>query len=1014
MIRFLLYRPIAVLAVYVALVALGGVLLRELPVSLLPDIPVPEITVQVSYPNVAARQLQQVVVEPMRQSLQQVGSLSELNCQAQDGQATLKLRFTYQTDLTYTYLEVNERIDQLMAVLPREVPRPKVLKAGVGDLPVFYLSIFPKHQPSGQSAVSLGQFVEQVIKKRIEQLPEVALADMSGAERAQVVISPRQGQLQALGLSAERLGQILSEHSVELGNVVVQDGQYQYNVRVASGLQSVAQLEQIPIRVGGRVIALKDIAVVRLEAEPQTGSYLYNGRPAIALAIIKQSDTQLLALRESLGKVVAQLEAENPSLAFAVSQDQTQLLELSIDNLLSNLYVGGICAFAVMFLFLNEWKSPILIGISIPITLLITFLFFYLLGISINILSLSGLILGVGMVVDSSIIVIENIIQFRQRGASVADACMEGTSEVMLPLFTSILTNSAVFVPLLLLSGLAGALFADQALSVSIALFVSLGVSFTLVPVLYRLLFEREALVPRVRLGQETRLMRHVQGVYAGAIGLIFRFPRISVLFFGGMLMCSVLIFRSLSKNSMPSITRDECWLTLDWGEAISLKENERRVQWLVAQVKQPLAYSCAFVGQQQFMLSSTAHQQINEAQLVLKVSNSDDFERLTKALPAIVGRQFARASLSIAPAPNVFEQLFNTSKPALIAQLQVQKGQGLPSPQQVRALKALLAQRGVSVDIPPQQNQIQVSILAAPLQYYGVNYEAVYDQLKLIFKQQQLVNLRLSDRSVPVVLNAPARHVEAQLDAATVMSQQGQSIPLRYFLQTQDNQDYKTVYTSTVGPYVPLELKGRPIDQLLEVPALIRQLDPTLVAYLEGSHFDTQQLLRELGWVMLLAVVLLFFILAAQFESLSQPLIVMATVVFALTGSLIMLYLANDSLNIMAGIGMIVLIGVVDNDSILKIDTMNKGLSSMSLRESIETAGKRRLKAQLMTTLTTLIGMLPTLFSTGLGAELQRPLALSVIGGMLLGLFVSNTFIPLIYWYNAKRSPVAVGGAVD
>jgi multidrug efflux pump subunit AcrB len=749
-------------------------------------------------------------------------------------------------------------------------------------------------------------------------------------------------------------------------------------------------------------VLLKELARVSQRAIPRTGAYLYNGQRAIVLAIVKQSDTQLLQLRTSLGSVLAQLEAENPALAFELTQDQTQLLELSIDNLLSNLYVGGICAFLVMFLFLNEWKSPILIGLSIPITLLITFLFFYLLGISINILSLSGLILGVGMVVDSSIIVIENIIQFRQKGLSVSDACVAGTSEVILPLFTSILTNSAVFVPLLFLSGLAGALFTDQALSVSIALFVSLGVSLTLVPVMYRLLFQYDSPSQLLRLHQEPVLVRYTQRVYSGVLGAIFRFPRVSVPLFGLLLLIGLFTFSALPKQGMPSISRAECLVKIDWGQSISLTENERRIHQLVKQIKQPIVYSCALVGQQQFMLSSTTNQRINEAQLTIKVKNSADFDGLKTAIQAIFQNQFAGASLQVLPAPNVFEQLFNTSKPTLVAQ--VQSAESLLPPGQVQALTGFLEKQGIKVQTPALQEQIQVQILAEPLQLYGVSYESVRQQLNILFNQQQLTNLRVGDRLLPVVLNVPVRSFQTQLQTATVANRQGQSLPLRYFIKTQFSQDYKMVYTSQLGAFVPFVLSGQPTEKLLEVPALMRQFDPTLSIHLEGDFLDNQQLLQDIAWVMIVAIVLLYFILAAQFESLTQPLIVMVAIVFGLTGALLLLYAAQDSLNIMAGIGMIVLIGIVDNDSILKIDTMNKGLASLSLRESIEMAGKRRLKAQLMTTLTTLIGMLPTLFSSGLGAELQRPLALSVIGGILLGLVISNTFIPLIYWFNAKR----------
>jgi multidrug efflux pump subunit AcrB len=1023
MVRFLLHRPIAVLITTFALMALGLVTFNQIPVSLLPDIAIPEITVQVSYPNASARELQKSIIKPLRNQLQQVNHLADLEAETQDGLAIIKLRFDFGTNINLAYIEANEKIDGIMGQLPREIERPKVIKAGAGDIPVFNLNITPLSTGEGsrvrfsQEHLQLSEFCENVLRRRIEQMKEVALVDMTGLSKPEVIIIPDRSKLQSLGITEQTLSQILQKNNLELGNLLVKDGQYQYNIRFASTLKTQADIENIYLKIGDiqkggeRVLQLKDIATVNIQEQKLRGLYTFNGKRAVCLSIIKQSDTQLLNLRRELNKQIEHFKEDYPQLEFSISQDQTELLDLSINNLIGNILFGGLCTFIMIFFFMNDLKTPILIGIVIPVSLVVTFLCFYLFHISINIVSLAGLVLGIGEIIDSAIIVIENIEQYREEGHPLDEACIDGTQEVIMPLFTSILTNSAVFLPLIFISGIAGALFFDQAIAVSLSLGISLLCSYTLIPVLYRLFYRKEERLKGFVPKKITWLMRMSERAYDALLNLVFRQKALMLAFFILLVIIAIPLFKNLDKRGMPIISRTELETKIDWNEAITIEENNRRVSQIIQQIVQDSAKNkdlliSAFVGQQQFLLNRELQQNFNETLLSIKVKTNKDFEQTKDKIRELIKQSYPNAITSFGAAKNVFEALFNTTEAPLQARVVSNSKAEVPDIQTVNNLYQQLNQNGFTTSLPAQQSRVYIQILTEKILFYDVDYERIVEVLKTIFNENNLGSLKAEQRYIPILLGGNSQKIDALIQNATVLSKKGQILPIRELISVSNQKDYKSFFSGKNGDFIPFNFNLT--NQ--EIPKAQNQIQDLVLKNADlnvsftGGYFRNLGFVKELGIIILVAIALLYFILTAQFESLLQPLIVMLTITFGLTGAMVLLYTAGNSINIMSAIGMVVLIGILDNDSILKIDTMNRSKDTMALIDAIKLSGKRRLKSQLMTFLTTILGLLPVLFSSGLGAELQKPLALSVIGGMCLGLFISLSFIPLIYWFIYSR----------
>ncbi|MEI7584196.1 efflux RND transporter permease subunit [Runella sp.] len=1049
MTRFLLHRPVAVLITALALSVLGVVVFRLLPVSLLPDIPVPEITVQVSYPNAAARELQQAVVLPLKNQLLQVNHLEDIEATTQDGFSVLKLRFDFGTDVRLAYLETNEKIDGILSQFPRDMERPKVIKAGAGDIAVFQLNVAPRPAPQppmgeigtpllGRSddsggGLELSDFCQNVLKRRIEQLPEVALVDATGLALPEVVVSADRNKMQSLGITEAQIADLLRQNNINLGNVAVKDGQYQYNIRFSSVLRTPQDIANITFRVGdtgssvspqnsaaqnsanetptlavGRLIRLGELVKVSIQEQQQRGLYTFNGQRAVGLAIIKQSDAQLLQMRAQLDELLTQFRNDYPDLAFTLSQDQTELLDVSINNLVSNILTGALLTFVMIFFFLPNPRVPVLIGIVIPVSLNITFLGFYLLGLNINIVSLAGLVLGIGEIIDSAIILIENIEEKREQGFSLDEACVEGTEEVIRPLFTSVLTNSAVFLPLVFLSGLAGALFFDQAVSVSLALAVSLLTSYTLIPVLYRLAFLKSK-KEGTQIAKETWLMRRIEGFYNRTFDVAFRFRKVAWVLVVALLGSAVWAVQGLEKRGMPAISRSELEVKIDWNEPLSVSQNEQRIAQLLKTLSPAPVYVSAYVGQQQFLLNQQLQQSFSQATISLKVTDHPSYQRLSSLLSTKIRQTYPNAIVEMRPARNVFEQLFGGNQPPLQIRLFSTQNQDVPTPQQATETLRHLEEKGFKTNPPGYQKRLVISLREEQLLLYGVTAEQTYESLKTLFNENQIGQLQSEQKFVPIVL--ATQHptgVQSVLQTAFVPNRQNQLIPLRELVEMQSVDDYRLFHTGKDGAYLPidLDLDNRQTAAFLpEIEKNLRQ-DKTLNYRLTGDYFRNIGYLEELAWVVLIAVALLFCILTAQFESLLQPLIVMLTAFMGIAGALLTLALFDESLNALSVIGLVVLIGLIDNDSILKIDTMNREREHLGIIEAIRLSGKRRLKSQLMTYLTTILGLLPVLFSGGLGAELQRPLALTVIGGMTVGVIASWTLIPLLYYWIANRKP--------
>lgn len=1012
MLKNLIHRPIAVSMCVLALVVLGITAAGLLPISLMPEVDIEQITVKVTAPNVSARQLQNTVVTPLRQQLMQTPYLSEIRATAKDGSATIFMQFDYGTDIDYTFIDVNERVDKTMSALPKEIERPVVVKASASDLPAFFINVSLKDgQEDPVKMAQLSDFVSNVIVKRMEQLPEIAFVDLSGVQTSQLSIEPDLNMMQSLGVDIAQLENAINANNVDLGNLTVADGQYRYNIRFSTTLQNENDIREIPLNVEGRLYTLGQLAFVRQEPRAKTEIVRSDGRQALSMAIIKQSDARMDDLQKATEKLTRQMEKQYSDVQFTITRDQTELLSQTIGNLEGNLLVGGLLACFIIFIFMQDLRTPLLVTLTIPLSFLLSMLLFFVAGISINIVSLSGLMLGLGMMVDNSIIVIDNISQRWDRGENVTDAVVKGTGEVFSALLSSVLTTCSIFLPLVFLSGVAGAMFYDQAMAVTIGLISSLAVAMTIIPVYYFLLYRKSEKRTKNRF-LEKYGVPEMSAPYEKSLRWVFRHQLIFWIFTGLITCSAIFIYPQLEKRSLPAIEKSDAMLVVNWNEPLSIVENDKRTEQLIVALGDDIEHHTSISGKHTFTLAHTQETSNDDAQIYIKVKDAYKLERVLQKANDFVVNTYPKSLLTIKEAGNLFDMIFNSGQANLVARLRPTDN----NPPQASKLNPLLEDISSSLDgvyIEPVIWQEHITIYSdkSLLTLYKVDFKVLYTTLQSAFNDHQVLVVNQGQQTLPVVIGASAQTLSEILANTTVKSTDKVEIPVNLLVKQSFNRDLSSVVSGSEGDYYPLQLDvddGDVESAMATIKEIVNKDDNFEVTF-SGEWFNGRQMLSQLVIVLVISLLLLYFILASQFESLLQPLIILSEIAIDLSGAIFLLWICGDSLNLMSMIGLIVMSGIVINDSILKVDTFNRlRRGGCRTLRAILTGGERRLKPIIMTSLTTIMAIVPFLFASGMANDLQKPLSLAIIGGMVIGTIFSIYGIPLIYYYiyRKKQAP--------
>jgi Cation/multidrug efflux pump len=1027
LIRLCFRRPVAVSAVTALLVALSAVAYVRLPVALLPDLGYPALTVWTAYPDVPPERVEQTVTEPVEEAVAGTEGLERVTARSQLGGSLVELRFGWNTDLDRALLGVREQINRLGNRLPEAAEQPVVLRVDPSDRPIMMLALrgarrdtTAARRASGeeegpQNLVRLREVGREVVSRRLEQLRDVARVRVTGGYQREVRVKVDKDRLAALGLSLGDVEQALDRSNVVLPGGTIRRGPFRYAVEVSGEFQSAEDVARTVIsrragataqsqrgppatsNAGGSPIRLREVASVKMGVQERRGLVTYDGGEALLLLVERRPDANTVRAAAEVRSALQNLEQELSSVQLDVVVDQSVFIERAIGGVVQAVLLGGLLAIVVLLAFLRRLRPLLAVAVAVPLSLALALVGFELMGVTFNMIALSGLALGVGLLVDNAIVVVENVARLREEGLGPIEAARQGTEEVAGAIGASTLTTISVFLPITFVEGLAGRLFQDQSLAVVASLLASLLVAVTVVPLIVRkgegAVEERGALMTGAIETYEQALrwcLGHPGSVLAGALVALVGAGALGL---------------TLPREVVPSADqgRVEAHLTLEPGVDLPLVEQRAASVAQTARRTVGAPHVLSDLGER-----STARLELDprppyEADLTFLLPDSVRAQRATARLQ---DASFpSDVTVEVRPAKTRLEELLSPAESDLLIDLVAEDRQRTDAAldtllQHLRARPELAGvRRAEAAEVPAYRLRLKREVMAR----YGVRPEAVGRALEAAARGREATALRQVGREIPIVVHSrDVSSIEALL-RRSIETPSGR-LPLRRFVRAESATLPAALLRSGQAPIVRLVAdvaEDRGLSAAVDAveSSLAATLPPGVRGQVGGANQAFRESLRAVGWSLLLSLLLVYLILTAQFERLRQPFVILAAVPLAAAGVAAVLWATGQTINLMSLTGCVVLVGIVVNDAIIKVDFINQRRErGMSLREAIEAAGRARFRPILMTTITTVLGLLPLALGLGAGAEIRAPLAIAIVGGLLSATVLTLLVVPVLY----------------
>jgi HAE1 family hydrophobic/amphiphilic exporter-1 len=1065
LVEFSIQRRVTVSMIAIALVLFGGVAFTRLPINLLPDLSYPTITVETRLPGAAPTEVEALVTRPVEELVGVVAGVTRLTSVSRPGLSQVTAEFGWGQNMDFAALDVRQKLD--LASLPREAERPVLLRFDPANDPIVRLFLTGKEGET-PDLYQLRYAAEEVLEKDLESTAGVAAIKVNGGFEEEIEVRLDEGKLALLGLELAEVSARLLRENVNQAGGSLYEAEARYLVRARNEFRNLDDIRNtILLSREGRNVLLGDVAEVSRGHRQREVVTRYAGQEAVELAIYKEGDANTVQVARAVRERLQRIEKELPAgVEVVVGTDQSRFIEASIDEVLSNAWIGGLIAIGVLLLFLKDAASTLVIGISIPISIIATFFLMYRTGTTLNIMSLGGLALGVGMLVDNAIVVLEAIFARREKGEEPLSAARKGASEVGMAVVASTLTTVAVFLPVVFLEGVAAQLFRDQALTVSFSLMASLVVSLTLIPMLSALTARRReaagaaatVTAPAGRLRRALRFvlvgvpafvvggLRRVFGLLGRGLAWVFRplsrlfdaaldrmlaaYPgtlrwalgnRAAVLGVVGLAagFCLWLVPR-MGFDLIPSFTQGEFAFEVELPEGTPLAATDA----FVASAAQAVAGDARIAslsstsGGAGLSLSQTGTEGENSARIAVRMASGTSKRDEAAVIDALRERLAANGQARVELVrPTYFSfrtpievELYGDRVEDLIAGAQVVKARMSEIPGLVDVAT------GAELGNP----EVQVSFDREALMRLGLDLSTVAATVRGKLQGDVATRFLEGDREIEVRVRSVAVGEARVQDVRSLIVAQkdGVPIPLAAVASIEVAQGPSEIRRlgQKRAAVVSGDLAGRDMASVAaEVRAALRELPLPggVTAQLSGQEEELARSQRSLLLALGLAVFLVYLVMASQFESLLHPFVILFTLPLGGIGAIGALAATGRSIDLVAAIGMVMLAGIVVNNAIVLIDCINQ-LRAAGMRrvEAMIEAGRTRLRPILMTTSTTVLGLAPMALGLGEGAELRAPLAITVIGGLTMATVLTLVVIPIVYSLLDRR-PDPVGQEV-
>lgn len=1098
--KFSVNRPVTITMIFLAIFILGCISVAQLKIEMLPRIPIPKIVVETQYPNAAPEEVEELVTRPLEETLSTLEGLKSISSVSSTGKSFITMEFYWQTDIDFATLKAREKLDRIKWSLPEEVSRPNILNFDPAERPIISYAI-----TGSDDLYMLSQLGKNLLKRRFEQLSGVAIAELSGTVDQEIVIQVSPQKLYVYNISPDMITQKIREMNATYAGGELIDGWYKYSVLFPKNLQNAEDIKKIPIQnLHGNEFLLEELGKIYAQPKLRESIAKVNGKEGVILNIIKNSDANTVEVcrlvRESAQKWnEEQTRVSSSPITLQLLHDDSRTIISSLNSVIQAIIIGGILAFIVLMLFLKGIKSPLTIAISMPFSIIAAFILLYFSRISLNILSMGGLAIGIGLLVDNAIIVLENITRYMENGVGLKDSCINGTEEVILSISAGTFTTIAVFLPIVYLQGVSAVFFKEQALTITFALLASLFIAVTLVPSFFNRKLSRVSYTPPKRLkakeedGSKKSRNRHgnailgpflfiwriilkirdgivvviksiflriqycinrslvfciskvnnlirplgerneqfwlkVKAKYEKLLNIVLEKRTATILITVGVFVFTLFIASFIPRRFIPELTPDRLNVIIEQPSGVPLNITQTKMETLEEYLinLKGIKNVESFIGEEYTEAGFITYKKNAEHKgyfvLSLDHSEIDDISRFKNRLNEELNTMID-GNVSVISGGNVYQDIFYFGD----------------YPYEIRIYGNNLEELVSYTNLV--QEQLEQSYASESKMFSEVrsNLEITKPSFRLSFNENVLKPYRLSKHEVAkklqelnfgykvdelvygnevtdiILRTYPRSSTRRNLDLSEFMQQKliinGQMFNVSDLVAVERYFSPEEIYRQNQQRTATIFVK---LNEGVEYQTGLENIQNTLNLLSNKYNFryditgESERIEENFGGLILafvLAIILVYIILGIQFESFLMPFVIILSIPLALIGVIWGLLITGISINLMSLIGAVVLVGIVVNDSILKLDTIRRlRRQGYDLFTAVKMGGSQRFRPIIMTSLTTIFGLLPLAIGLGKGAELTQPLAIAVISGLIVSTLLTLFIIPVIYVLVEKR----------
>ncbi len=1013
-------RPITTVMVLLMVVLIGTVSLIQIPQDLFPNIQLPVALVMINYPNASPEEVETMITKPVEEQLAAVENLDSIYSLSSSGSSITAVQFSTDTDMNFATLNMREKIALVQDYLPDEASDPIVMKMDMNAAPVMQIYV------SGDMPLTdLYNKIDGDLTNSFKRVDGVASVSLVGGIEQEVAVKFDQEKLTGYGLTLSSVSQMLAAENLNLPSGTISKGSTEVIVRTIGEFKNVEELSKYPITLPTReIISLQDISTLSMQEKEQTSISRVDGRTAIGIMITKQSVGNTVDVCKAIEKNLHKLEDKNPDLHFTIGFNQADFIQSAVSSVANSAISGAILAVIVIFLFLRNFGSTMVIAISIPASFLATFALMHFMGITLNMITLCALTLGVGMLVDNSVIVLENIYSINHEIGDPQTAAITGSKQVYTAVIASTLTSLVVYLPIALSGGISAMMFRDFCYTIIFALVASLVVSLTVVPMLCSRIMQKMVHVTYLRIGKHhykfkllpyfTRAIESLTKSYEGVIRWALRNRKRTCIFCIAIFVVSSALVGVVGMELIPATDEGSFSVTIESPYGTSLKERDKVAEemenYLLAIPE--MEHCTVDIASSDFLGSSSSTSTVNVT-LVERDQRKRSTAEIVKEVKQHL-KNFSGSDIKVSESSSTGMMMGGSDMSLTFSgtELDVLEQIGNDLLKQVNDIEGI---SDAVLDVTEGNPEIRVSLNRNTAAHYGITAYQLANGLRSGLTGSTATKLKLNGEEIEINLSLDDAFQDSldNMKQILITGNSGQAVPIgeiaNFVYDNSPSVINRTNQERTLA--LNLTIDGRDLGSVSKDVTKLVENYPFPDGYSYENGGQQEEMVEAFGSLLLAlltSILLVYMLLAAQFESLVLPVIVMMAIPFAMSGSFLALFITGMRLSMPAFIALIMLIGIVVNNSILLIEFIKLNEEKMERDEAIALAGSSRLRPILMTTVTTCVGMIPLSLGLGDGGEMLAPMGSTIIGGLTGSTLVTLILIPVLYSINDDRKKKA------